>query len=247
MYQLEMDQDMTLTTMELFQNRQRQTDAVSKNTHAGPGFLAIPKVDGRVPGIVVLQEVFGLNDDIRRIAREFAMEGYAVFAPDLYEGLVTSDLDEARKLRSNMDTQKAGRDIDEAVRYLKSLDVVGGGPVGVIGFCMGGSLSLGTAIRNESIGAAAVFYGGGGVPENLDNIRCPIFGAYGIEDTGIPIEAVDALREALDAQSIDNEIHIYDKAGHSFFNDVMPGSYRSEVAELSRQHVLAFFGRVLGA
>ena len=247
MHELEINQDMTLTTMELLQNRQRQTTDISKDSHAGPGFLAIPKVEGQVPGLVILQEVFGLNDDIRRIAREFAMEGYAVFAPDLYGGLVTNDLDEARKLRGNMDVEKAGRDIDEAVRYLKSLDAVAGGPVGVIGFCMGGSLSLGTAMRNRDISAAAIFYGGGGVPENLEQIRCPIFGAYGIEDTGIPIQVVEEFRQALDAHSIENEIHIYEKAGHSFFNDVMPGSYRNEVAEISRRDVLDFFERVLGA
>ena len=215
------------------------------NGDSSPGFLAVPEAAAPVPGLVVIQEVFGLNEDIRGIARRFAQEGYTVLAPDLYHGPEASDLEEARKLRTDMDTERAERDLDSAVRHLKSLDVVAGGPVGVIGFCMGGFLSLGTAIRNGNIGAAAVFYGGGGVPEGLSQIRCPVFGAYGAEDAGIPLERVEELRKGLEAQGIEHEVHIYQGAGHSFFNDVMPGYYREEAAKEAWGHVLAFFARIL--
>ncbi|MSQ40524.1 MAG: hypothetical protein EXR55_02455 [Dehalococcoidia bacterium] len=131
------------------------------------------------------------------------------------------------------------------MRYLKSLGTVAGGPVGAIGFCMGGSLCLQTTIRNPNLAAAAVFYGGGPVPEGLPRIRSSIFGAYGIEDQGIPLERIQELEHSLQDHGVDHEIRVYEGDGHSFFNQVLPGYYREAAAREAWGHVLAFFARTL--
>jgi carboxymethylenebutenolidase len=222
------------------------------NGSQASGHLAVPFSSGLMPGIVVIQEVFGLNDDIRDIARKFAGEGYAVLAPDLYHGNESIELEEARKYRMAMNMEQVERELDSAVRYLSSLPEVNGLPIGVIGFCMGGALCLNTAIRSSSpgtaaIGAAAIFYGGGDLPsdDQLQRIQCPIFGAYGSEDSGIPPEKVRQFQVQLETNGIDNEIHIYQGAGHSFFNTARPSEFDGEAAEESWNHVTAFFVRAL--
>jgi len=222
------------------------------NGSPAPGHLAVPSASGPMPGIVVIQEVFGLNDDIRDIARRFAGEGYAVLAPDLYHGDESIDLEEARKYRMAMNMEQAERELDSAVRYLRALPKVNGLPVGVIGFCMGGGLCLNTAIRSSApgtaaIGAAAIFYGGGDLPANeqLQRIQCPIFGAYGSEDTGIPPDKVQQFQVQLEANGVDNEIHIYEGAGHSFFNTARPSEFNAGAADKAWSHVTAFFARAL--
>lgn len=216
------------------------------------GHLAIASASEPLPGIVVIQEVFGLNDDIRDIARKFAREGYAVLAPDLYHGDESIDLEEARKFRMAMNMERAESELDSAVRYLRALPEVKGSPIGVIGFCMGGGLSLSTAIRSSipgtaAIDAAAIFYGGGDLPSNdqLQRIKCPIFGAYGSEDSGIPPEKVEQFQVLLDANGIENDIHIYKGAGHSFFNTARPSEFNAEAAQEAWGHVTAFFAKSL--
>jgi carboxymethylenebutenolidase len=223
------------------------------NGSPAPGHLVVPSSSSPLPGIVVIQEVFGLNDDIRDIARKFAGEGYAVLAPDLYHGDESIDLEEARKYRMAMDMKQAERELDSAVRYLGALPEVSGLPVGVIGFCMGGGLCLNTAIRSSApgtagIGAAAIFYPGGGdlLSDNqLQRIRCPIFGAYGAEDSGMPPEKIRQFQAQLEANGIDNEIHIYQGAGHSFFNTARPSEFNARAAAEAWTHVITFFGRAL--
>lgn len=222
------------------------------NGSQAPGHLVVPDTAGPMPGIVVIQEVFGLNDDIRDIARKFASEGYVTLAPDLYHGDESIDLEEARKFRMAMNMEQAERELDSAVRYVRALPKVNGSPIGVIGFCMGGGLCLNTAIRSSgpgtaAIDAAAIFYGGGDLPseDQVRRIECPIFGAYGADDHGIPPEKIDQFQRLLDTNEVKSELHIYEGAGHSFFNTARPSEYNAQAADEAWSHVTAFFSKAL--
>ena len=222
------------------------------NGNPAPGHLVAPDRSGPMPAIVVIQEVFGLNDDIRDIARKFASLGYVTLAPELYHGEESIDLEEARKFRMAMNMEQAEQELDSAVRYLRALPKVDGSPVGVIGFCMGGGLCLNTAIRSSgpgtaAIDAAAIFYGGGDLPsdDQVRQIKCPIFGAYGAEDHGIPPEKIHQFQSLLNASNVQNELHIYEGAGHSFFNTARPSEFNETAAGEAWSHVTAFFANAL--
>ena len=181
------------------------------------GYLAEPEGTPRA-GVVVIQEWWGLNDDIRGIADRYAAEGYLAFAPDVYHGELATEPDEARKLAMALERDLAAREIDAIIDWLKSERGVA--KVGCTGFCMGGGLTLATAIRPGSgVDAAHVYYGGG-MPgaEQIATIRVPVMGSYGAEDPSIPAEQVEMLRDTLAAQGVAHDIKLYEGAGHSFFN-----------------------------
>ena len=211
-----------------------------------PGYLAVPEATAPVPGVIVIQEVWGLNDDIKRIARMFAEAGYAALSPDLYHGNESEEMEEARKFAMAMQKDRAAKDIDAAIRYLKALPEVQGSPVAMIGFCMGGGLTLETAIRGGDIAVGACFYGGTQTDlQNVSNISIPIFCAFGADDHLITLEQVEEIRKALETNSIDHELRVYQGAGHSFFNEVKPDWYRSGTSQEAWGHVRAFFDRAL--
>ncbi|MBX7111122.1 MAG: dienelactone hydrolase family protein [Dehalococcoidia bacterium] len=181
------------------------------------GYLARPEGTPR-GGMIVIQEWWGLNDDIKGIADRYAAEGYLALAPDMYHGVVTDEPDEARKLVMALERDEAAKEIDAAVAWLKATQGVA--KVGCVGFCMGGGLTLATALRpNSGIDAAHVYYGGG-MPDDatLATIRVPVMGSYGADDAGIPADRVDALRNALASSGVDHDIKLYEATGHSFFN-----------------------------
>ena len=168
--------------------------------------------------MIVIQEWWGLNDDIRRIADRFATEGYMAVAPDLYDGAVSTEPDEARKLAMALERDVAGQVVDAAIGWLKAERGVA--KVGCIGFCLGGGLTMATAMRPTSqVDAVHVFYGGGMPPaQQISAITVPVMGSYGAEDAGIPVEQVETLRTALESRRLPTDIKIYEGAGHSFFN-----------------------------
>lgn len=207
------------------------------------GYLARPDGEPRA-GMIVIQEWWGLNDDIKEIADRYAAEGYLALAPDMYHGQVTDEPDDARKLVMALERDLAAREIDAAVSWLK--DTQGVAKVGCVGFCMGGGLTLATALRPSSgIDAAHVYYGGG-MPESavLEQIKVPVMGSYGAEDAGIPAAQVDSLRDALQRSGVENDVKRYDGAGHSFFN--RGHSYAAEAADDSWERSKAWFARHLG-
>lgn len=206
------------------------------------GYLAEPE-GAPAAGVVVIQEWWGLNDDIRGIADRFAAEGYVAFAPDLYHGEVSSEPDEARKLAMALERDLAAREIDAVIAWLKRERGVA--KVGVVGYCMGGGLTLATAVRPTSnVDATHVYYGGGmPSPEQLATIHVPVMGSYGAEDQGIPVEQVDQLRRTLEEHGVPNDIKVYEGAGHSFFN---AGPAHNELAAQDSWHrTLEWFGRYL--
>ncbi len=181
------------------------------------GYLSHPDGSPRA-GMIVIQEWWGLNDDIKGIADRYAGEGYLAFAPDMYHGELATEPDEAMKLAQSMERDIAAREIDAAIGWLKAEHSVS--KAGCVGFCMGGGLTLATAIRPTSNVDAAHVYYGGGMPESdvISTINVPVMGSYGAEDQGISEEAVNMLRDTLTAAGVENDIVRYDGAAHSFFN-----------------------------
>jgi len=201
-----------------------------------PGYLAQPTAPG-TPGVVVIQEWWGLNDQIKKTADRFAAAGFRALVPDLYRGEVTTDADEANHKMSHLDWGRAaGQDIRGALEHLRG----GGGRVAVMGFCMGGALTLIAAASNEP-DAAVCFYG---IPPadaaDLGSIRVPLQAHFASEDDWCTPEAVDALQAQLDAGGVPYELHRYPGLQHAFFNEQRPEVHDPDAAELAWDRTITF-------
>jgi len=145
-----------------------------------------------------------------------------------------------------MEMDRAIKDIDSSIKYLKRLPEVNGNLVGMIGFCMGGGLTLESAIREADIAAGLCFYGETQTAEaSLRKIAIPIFGAFGDEDHLISVESVGKMRNAFVSGNVDHEVRIYPGAGHSFFNEVKPEWYRPNQTKEAWSHIYTFLSRTL--
>ena len=204
------------------------------------GYFA--NADPNRPSVVVIQEWWGLNPQICGVADRFAQAGFNALAPDLYKGRVTQDPDEASHLMNGMDFPGAThQDIRAAVDYLKKL----GGNVGVMGYCMGGALTIAAAVHVPGIAAAVCFYG---IPprEFTDpaQIRVPFQAHFANLDDWCTPQAVDALEKSMLAAGGKPEIFRYD-AHHAFCNQSRPEVCHAEYAAQAWQRMIAFFGRHL--
>ena len=204
------------------------------------GYLARPAGDESRPAAVVIQEWWGLNEHIKDVTRRLANEGFVALAPDLYHGAVTTEPDEARKLVMELDMAEAVREIQRAIDYLQEQDYVAGPQAGIVGFCMGGGLVLQTALAEDDLGAGVVFYGRPLEPEQAAQVKAPILGLFGAEDGGIPADAARAMHAAFDEAGLENEIQVYEGAGHAFFNDTRD-SYNEAAAADAWPRTLAWF------
>jgi carboxymethylenebutenolidase len=204
------------------------------------GYLARPTDAQDLPAVVVVQEWWGLNAHIRDVARRFANEGFIALAPDLYNGVVTSEPDEARKLAMELDMQQAVSEIGQAIAYVLEQPATAGEEAGIVGFCMGGRLVLQTVRQNENVGAVVAFYGSPLEPEEVQDVNAPVLGLYGSEDQSIPVEAVRTMEEALQEAGIEHEIQVYEGAGHAFFNNTRD-SYDEEAAADAWPRTLQWF------
>ncbi len=211
------------------------------------GYLSEPDPDDfDIPrgGMIVIQEWWGLTDDICEIADRYAVEGYLAFAPDLYHGHVATEPDDARKHAMELERDVAAQEVDAAIAWLK--DEHGVGKVGAVGYCMGGGLALAAAMRPSSNVDAVHVYYGGGMPDydQLKSIRVPVLGSYGAEDPGIPVEQVKDLERALQDAGVEHDITIYEGAGHAFFNETRP-AYHEEAAMETWMKSIPWFNRHL--
>jgi len=214
------------------------------NGHETPGFLARPDDDETHPGLVVIQEWWGLMPHIEDVAERFAREGFVALAPDLYHGERADEPDEARKLAMALDRERAVAEIQAAVAYLQDMDAVFPKPIGVVGWCMGGGLALSTAADDGGVGAVVAFYGQPLSPADTARIKAPVLGLYGEEDQGIPVAKVRRFQETLQEHGIAHEIHVYPGARHAFFNDTRE-AYDEKAADDAWQRTLSWFGRYL--
>ena len=211
----------------------------------GMGYLAQPDDGATHPGVVVIQEFWGLDGHIRDVTERFAREGFVALAPDLYHGAVATEPDEARKLAMNMNRQRAVQDCIGAVNRLKSMVEVAPKRVGCVGFCMGGSMTLALAAATTDVAAAAPFYAGMQPgPDELARIEAEMFCAFGADDGGIPLERVQAFERTLADKGRRAVVKVYEGAPHSFFNDTKP-SYRPEAARDAWERTIELFRRVL--
>ena len=181
------------------------------------GYLAEPAGGSKASGMVVIQEWWGLNDQIKGVADKLAKAGYRALVPDLYRGKSTVDAKEAEHLMTGLNFgHAASQDVRGAVQHLKSS---GSAKAGVTGFCMGGALTLLAAVNVPEADAGVVWYGYPPL-EYVDasKIKIPLLGHYAIHDVPFPIAKVDELEKKLRAANVKFEFHRYD-AKHAFANE----------------------------
>lgn len=211
-----------------------------------PGYLAQPDDALTYPGIVVIQEWWGMNDHIKDVVNRFAREGFVALAPDLYRGVVAAEPDDARRLAMEMKRADAVGDVRGAVSYLISLSQVQPRKIGVIGFCMGGVIASLVSIEGENLGAVAVFYGAPQyTAENVQNVSAPVLGIYGEVDQSIPLDSVRTAEDLLKSAGKTAEFHIYPNAPHAFFNDTRPHIYDADAAADAWERAVAWFRKHL--
>ena len=216
------------------------------NGQESQGYLAKPS-SGSGPGVIVIQEWWGLVPHIKDICERFAGEGFVALAPDLYHGKVTAEPDEAGKLMMAMKIDQAAKDMAGAVDYLAGLDATTGGKVGSVGFCMGGGLSLYLASLKPQIGACVIYYGAlPGAQPDLAKVQAAILGHYAENDTWASPASARELEMKLKSLGKQVEFHIYPGTDHAFFNDTRPEVHKPEASQLSWERTLAFYRQHLG-
>lgn len=202
----------------------------------GQGYLARPASNG--PGVVVIQEWWGLDDHVKSIADRLAGQGFVALAPDLYHGAVTKSPDEAQKLAMALDIGAAAADLRGAIRYLREDR---SRRVGTIGFCMGGTLSLYAACENgPEVHACVIFYGGHPkAPYDYQHLTAPVQGHWAENDPGANANA-QAIEAALGERGHHVEFYRYAGTRHAFFNDTRPQVHHPEAAKESWLRTLMF-------
>ena len=216
------------------------------NGKAGSGYLAVP-VSGAGPGVIVLQEWWGLVDHIKDVADRLAAAGFVALAPDMYHGESTTSPDDAGKMMMALDIGRAEKDLRGAIGYLLSRPEVTTDHVGTVGFCMGGQLSLYAACENAAVGACVVFYGiHPNVAPNLSTLQAPVLGFFAEKDGFVPPAAARQLEADLNAAGQSADITVFGDADHAFFNDTRPEVYDAATAGRAWAQTVGFFHEHLG-
>ena len=214
------------------------------NGATAKGYLAEP--DGEGPGVVVLQEWWGVDDHIRDICDRFASEGFVALAPDLFHGETTDQPDEAQQKMMAMNMDEAEKEMRGAVQFVAQHEKCNGN-VGSVGFCLGGGLSVWAAATNPDIGAAVTFYYvmPHGKPD-FSNIQAPVLGHFGTGDDFVSVDDAKALEEEIRAGGNEVTFEFYEGAGHAFFNDTdRLGTHDPEHARNAWHRTIEFFKRHL--
>ncbi|HEY6132992.1 MAG TPA: dienelactone hydrolase family protein [Rubrivivax sp.] len=218
-----------------------------------PGFgayLALPPAS-RGPGLVLFQEIFGVNEHIRAVAEQYALDGFVVLAPDVFWrgaprielGYSAADIQQGRGLMQACAPADLLADIGATVATLRARPEVGGAKVGAFGYCLGGRLAY-LAAATADVDAAVAYYGGG-IHTQLEHaaaIRCPIQFHYADNDDNIPLSAVESVRAAMAGKAA--EVLVYPGTHHGF-NCWARGSYHAPSAALAHGRALAFLAATL--
>lgn len=225
-----------------------QTSVVAVPRANGKGvmdsFFVRPEGDGPFPGVVVIHEIFGLNDNIRSIASRFAEQGYAALAVDLFSnrnrtlcmlqafhGMLFRPLDNAML-----------SDLQSTLAFLQQQSGVDAQRVGAVGFCMGGGYALQMAVTSQGLKAASVFYGAAPKPLEAFARSCPVIGSYPEKD--FTSQAARELDTLLDSYNVPHDIKFYENTQHSFFNQQRT-PFEVEASQDAWQRMLSFFGEHL--
>jgi carboxymethylenebutenolidase len=212
------------------------------------GYLAEPAAGGNAPAMVVIQEWWGLDAQIKGVADKLAKAGYRALVPDLYRGKVALEANEAKHLMEGLNFgDAAGQDIRGAVQYLKKDSQ----KVGVTGFCMGGALSVLSAVNVPEADAGVIWYGYPPL-EYVDasKVKMPLLGHWATQDQAFPIGGVDALEKKLREAKVSFEFHRYN-AKHAFANEAADTKkldmlkYDRQAAELAWQRTMDFLAKTL--
>jgi carboxymethylenebutenolidase len=217
-----------------------------------PAYLALPSGPAR-GGVVVVQEIFGVNSHIRSVAERTAEAGYVALAPDLFWrikphlelGYTPDDVTTGRGYRGQLKDDETVKDVEASMKVLTARPEMQGKKWGVMGFCFGGMITYLSAARLKPT-AASSYYGGGIVNylAEAGNIKCPIMFHFGELDHGIPVEQVDKLKDALKSKP-DATVHTYPGADHGFHCDAR-GSYNPDSAKQAWGRTVEFFNKTLG-
>jgi len=210
------------------------------------GYLSIP-ASGQGPGVVVLQEWWGLDAHIRDVCDRLASAGFIALAPDLYHGETTEQPDEAEQKMMAMDMDSAEREMKGAVDYLSAHEGVVGRGVGSLGFCLGGGLSVWAAAANPDVRATVTYYYvmPHGRPD-FSKIQGPVLGHFGTADDFVSVEDAQALERDLKDAGVDVHFEFYEGAGHAFFNDTNRlGTYDADAARRSWARTIDFLNEQL--
>lgn len=205
------------------------------------GFLARPEGEGPFPGLIVIHEIFGLQENIKRCAQRFAEAGYTALAVDLFAGRnrTVCMFSMMSGLLFKSLNHRGIHDLKASLNFLEALPSVDQARVGAVGYCLGGSLAIAWACTDDRLKAIAPYYAMNPRPQEALARLCPVVGSYPGED--FTAKAGQQLDIALDTYNVPHDIKIYPRAKHSFVNDDR-GAYDRDVAEDSWERVLAFFG-----
>jgi carboxymethylenebutenolidase len=210
------------------------------------GYLARPEGAGPFPGLVIIHEIFGLNDNIRDIARRFADEGYVALAVDLFAGrnrAICMFRFMGQAMLNPLNNESI-QNLKDALTFLSEQPGVDAAHLGAVGYCMGGGFAIAWACQDNRLKAIAPYYGANPRPLEAVARMCPVVGSY--PDKDFTTTAGQKLDAALDRYDVSHDIKIYPNTRHSFFNDQGP-AYAEAAARDSWQRILNFFSEHIGA
>jgi len=222
-----------------------ETVEFPSNGDTASGYLALP-ASGSGPGLLVIQEWWGLVPQIKHTADRLAGEGLVALAPDLYRGDYAehTEMDKANELMQSLPPDRAARDMAGAIDFLLGHDAVSGGKVGVIGFCMGGMLTLMiAALQGDKVGAAAPFYGApiGDMAPDWSGLTAKVQGHFAEKDDFFSPGPVQELEKQLKGMGKDVDFTIYLGTGHAFANEEDPlGNYDADAAKTAWDRAIGF-------
>lgn len=224
----------------------QNTTFPTPNGH-GYGYLAVPE-SKRGPGVIVIQEWWGLTDQIAGVADRLAAEGFVAFAPDLFGGRVTHDAADGAKWMSDLPIERGVAQLSSAVDYLLSRDAVISNALGAVGFCMGGGFVVALAAAvGDKIAAAVPYYGANTGNIDLSNLRAAVMGHFGAYDKAVtPDQARRLAADVRENSDTTVELYFY-PAGHAFANEENhAGNYDKGQADLAWERTLEFLHCALG-
>ena len=203
------------------------------------GYLALPKT-GKGPGVLVIQEWWGLVGHIKNVCDRFAAEGFSALAPDLYHGETANEPDAAGKLFMALNIEQAEKDLRGGAKYVA--EQASTAKIGAVGFCMGGQLALFAATVNQNVGAVVDFYGiHPNVKPDYSKLSGPVLGLFAEKDGFVTPETARQVDAEIKKAGKQSEIHIYPGVDHAFFNNDNKAAYNKTAADDAWRRTLAFF------